>query len=166
MAGLGSSSFITISQEDVKYDMNQVADAIHNSGGLAGIHVCANTEWNLLLTSNIDIISFDAYTFFDRFITCRDQIHSYLDRGGIIAWGIVPTSEEEIIVAETTESLVKKWEEQATQLCTDHWTLPAILERTMITPSCGTGSLSPDLAQKVLTLTSEVSATLRSKYLS
>jgi hypothetical protein len=88
-----------------------------------------------------------------------------MERGGIIAWGIVPTAEEEIIIRETTESLVAKWEEQAALLTTERWTTSAILEQTMITPSCGTGSLSLELAEKVLKLTSEISATLRAKYL-
>jgi hypothetical protein len=35
----------------------------------------------------------------------------------------------------------------------------------MITPSCGTGSLPLAAAEKVLRLTSEVSATLRQRYL-
>jgi hypothetical protein len=165
LAGLGSSSFISISQDDIAEDISQVAGAIHAAGGLAGVHVCANTEWDLLLSSEVDIISFDAYSFFDRFITCRDQIHSFLERGGIIASGIVPTSEEDTIIKETADSLVAKWEEQAAQLSTDKWTTAAILEQTMITPSCGTGSLSLELAEKVLSLTSDVSATLRSKYL-
>ncbi|MDT8334970.1 MAG: hypothetical protein RQ753_04670 [Desulfurivibrionaceae bacterium] len=166
LAGLGSSSLITISQEDLAADLNQVTGAIRGAGGLAGVHVCANTEWSLLLTGDIDIISFDAYNFFDRFITCRDQIHAYLERGGIIAWGIVPTSEEDKIAGETTASLVARWEEQAAQLATERWTLAAILERSLITPSCGTGSLAPELAEKVLRLTSEISAVLRRKYLS
>jgi hypothetical protein len=165
LAGLGSSSFITISQEDIAQDLNQVAAAIRGAGGLAGVHVCANTEWNLLLNGDIDIISFDAYNFFDRFITCRDGIHSYLERGGIIAWGIVPTAEEEQILAETSESLVARWEKQAAELGTDRWDLAAILAQSLITPSCGTGSLAPQLAEKVLALTSEVSATLRHRHL-
>ena len=110
LAGLGSSSFISISQDDIAQDLAQVSDAIQQAGGLSGVHVCANTEWDLLLTSNIDILSFDAYSFFDRFITCRDNIHSFIGRGGILAWGIVPTSDKEIISAETTDSLVAKWD--------------------------------------------------------
>ena len=58
-----------------------------------------------------------------------------------------------------------KWEEQATQLNSDKWTTSALLEQTIITPSCGTGSLSLELAEKVLDLTCNVSSTLRSKYL-
>ena len=68
--------------------------------------------------------------------------------------------------AHIHEKTFAKWEAQANQLCNEQWTIPAILEQSLITPSCGTGSLSPDLAEKVLALTSEVSATLRDKYLS
>ncbi|MFN2368685.1 MAG: hypothetical protein ABR605_07010 [Desulfurivibrionaceae bacterium] len=84
----------------------------------------------------------------------------------ILAWGIVPTSEEDKITAESTEALTARWEAQAAELSTDRWTIPVILEQSLITPSCGTGSLAPELAEKVLTLTSEVSAALRHKYLS
>ena len=88
-----------------------------------------------------------------------------MEMGGIIAWGIITTDEPEVIIKETAESLVVKWEEQAELLTTERWTTAAILEQTMITPSCGTGSLSLELAEKVLSMTSEISATLRAKYL-
>ncbi len=164
LAGLGSSSFISISLDDIRQDLTEVINAIHQEGGLAGVHVCANTDWNLLLTSDVDIISFDAYGFFDRFITCKDLILSFLDRGGIIAWGIVPTSEEEHILKETAESLTSLWEKQAELLSGERYDMAAILNQTLITPSCGTGSLTPDLARRVLSLTRDVSAALREKY--
>ena len=165
LAGLGSSEFISINKEDIGQDITEVIDAIHQSGGLAGVHVCANTDWNLLFAIDLNIISFDAYSFFDRFITSKDQVHRYLDRGGIIAWGIVPTSEEEHITGETSDSLAAKWEEQAAQLETGNRDKKALLKQTLITPSCGTGSLTRALAVKVLELTRDVSRTLREKYL-
>ena len=164
-AGLGSSSFISISPHDLAQDMNEVFASIKRNGGLAGVHVCANTDWNFMLSLDFDILSFDAYGFFDRLITCRDQLYSFLDRGGIIAWGIVPTSEEEQILNETTESLTKMWEKQAAMLINADWDLPALLGRTLITPSCGTGALTPSLAGRVLALTRDLSAKLRKKYL-
>ena len=33
-------------------------------GGLVGVHVCANTDWSLVLDSSADIVSFDAYALF------------------------------------------------------------------------------------------------------
>jgi methionine synthase II (cobalamin-independent) len=165
LAGLGSSSFISISIDDIAQDLAEVTAAIHKSGGMAGVHVCANTDWNILLTSDIDILSFDAYSFFDKFITCKKLIHAFLERGSFIAWGIIPTSEPEYIQQETCDSLVARWEKQADLLSGGVWNMGTLLQQTVITPSCGTGSLSPELAKRVLQLTHEVSAALRTKYL-
>ena len=165
LAGLGSSSFISVSVNDIAQDLAEVISAIHDNGGLAGVHVCANTDWDILLTSAIDVLSFDAYTFFGKFITCRNLIHDFLERGSLIAWGIVPTSGPEDILRETCASLSARWEEQADKLSDENWNIPRLLQQTIITPSCGTGPLSPELARRVLQLTKEVSAALRTKYL-
>lgn len=165
LAGLGSSAFISVSTEEIKEMINEVASAIHLAGGLAGIHVCANTDWGLLLESEIDILSFDAYGFFDRIAPLQDEMNAYLDRGGIIAWGGIPTSREEDIVNETTDSLVKLWHEQMVAFTGPTRDKKQLLRQTLITPSCGTGSLSPELAGRVLDLTREVSSALRQELL-
>jgi len=165
LAGLGSSSFVSVSTDDIAQDLAEITAEIHRNGGMAGVHVCANTDWNILLTSDIDVLSFDAYSFFDKFITCKKRIHAFLERGSLIAWGIIPTSEPEHVQQETCDSLVTRWEEQADLLSGGDWDKSTLLKQTIITPSCGTGSLSPELAKKVLQLTKEVSAKLRSKYL-
>ncbi|MDO8946648.1 MAG: hypothetical protein Q7U88_05750 [Desulfocapsaceae bacterium] len=164
LAGLGSSAFISIAAEDIKEDINEVCTAIHSVGALAGVHVCANTEWDILLSSEIDILSFDAYGYFDRLILLKEQLHAYLDQGKILAWGVVPTSDHEAIEKESCETLVKLWEEQAEQLIRPDRNLASILSQTLITPSCGTGSLPPVLARKVLDLTRDVSKVLKEKY--
>ncbi len=166
LAGLGSSAFISVTTAEIQEMINEVADAIHQAGGLAGIHVCANTDWELLLESEIDVISFDAYSFFDKFAPLTDKINAYLDRGSIIAWGGVPTSKADDIEKETADSLTALWEEQAEQMVTANRDKAALLRQIFITPSCGTGSLKPELAQKVLDLTRAVSDNLRAKYLS
>jgi methionine synthase II (cobalamin-independent) len=165
LAGLGSSAFISISKEDITLDQGEMIQAIHNVGGLAGIHVCANTDWALLLSLDYDILNFDAYGFFDRLISCKNELLDFLDRGKVLAWGLIPTAEKEHILAESTESLVALWEKQAAQLVTGKWDIAALLRQSLITPSCGTGALTSELASRVLKLTQEVSTTLREKYL-
>ncbi len=165
LAGLGSSAFISVTADEIQTMINEVADAIHLAGGLAGIHVCANTDWGLLLASKIDVISFDAYGFFDRFAPLQNEINTYLDRRGIIAWGGVPTSKEDDILNESTQSLVDLWNTQMESLVGPTRSKADILRQTIITPSCGTGSLSPELAQKVLELTRTVSIELRKQHL-
>ena len=166
LAGLGSSAFISVTAAEIQEMINEVAEAVHQEGGLVGIHVCANTDWELLLESEIDVISFDAYSFFDKFAPLKDKINTYLNRGSIIAWGIVPTGRAEDVEKENSEALTALWESQAELLVGPNRDKAALLRQTFITPSCGTGSLSPALAQKVLDLTRSVSDTLRAKYLS
>jgi len=162
LAGFGSSAFISISRDEVEKCFEEVIEAIHSEGGLAGIHVCANTDWSLVFESSADIISFDAYSFFDKFILYADHIRKFVESGRIIAWGIVPTSKAEDVEKETADSLVTRWENEVRKLETPGFDRSKILSQSLITPSCGTGSLSLENAKKVLKLTREVSDKLRS----
>ncbi len=161
LAGFGSSEFISISQEEVAACFEEIIGAIHEEGGLAGVHVCANTDWTLILDSPADIVNFDAYAYFDAFILYAKQIKAFLESGRIIAWGIVPTLEPADIEKETTDSLVAQWEAKARQIEEMGINRSVLLAQSFITPSCGTGSLSLDHATKVLRLTKEVSERVR-----
>ncbi len=163
MAGYGSSEMISISREEITACLNEVIDAVHLKGGIAGIHVCANTDWSLILESAVDIVNFDAYSYFDRFILYADRIKKFINRGGIIAWGIVPTSLPEDIERETTESLLTRWREQMSQMEGVGIDRSLLLSRSLITPSCGTGTLSPAHAKRVLELTAGLSRAIRDK---
>lgn len=157
LAGYGSSGLISISREEILICLDEMIEAVHTEGGLAGIHVCANTDWSLILDSSVDIVNFDAFASFDRFILYPDQIKRFIASGGILAWGIVPTLNAEDIEKETTDSLVAGFEQKVQKVADigiDHQT---ILRQSLITPSCGAGSLSLDLTEKVLTLTRSVS---------
>jgi len=165
LAGFGSSAFITISRDEVANCFEEVIEAVHDEGGLAGIHVCANADWSLLLESATDIISFDAYSFFDKLVLYPDLVKRFIQSGGILAWGIVPTLNSDDIEKETTDSLVAAWEEQALAIQAIGIDKSTILDQTLITPSCGTGSLSLDHAKKVLVLTRQVSDIIRKKFL-
>jgi methionine synthase II (cobalamin-independent) len=161
LAGFGSSEFISISHEEVAACFEEVIEAVHKEGALAGIHVCANTEWPVILDSSADIVSFDAYSFFDKFILYPKQVKEFIESGRIIAWGIVPTSQPEDIEKETADSLVAQWQEKAEAIEAMGVDKSVILSHSLITPSCGTGSLSLDHATRVLQLTKEVSGQLR-----
>jgi hypothetical protein len=155
---------ISVSRDEVATCFEEVVGAVHDEGGLAGIHVCANADWSLILESDADIISFDAYSFFDKLMLYPDHLKQFIESGGILAWGIVPTLNSDDIEKETVESLVTRWEAQSTAIEALGFDKAAILAQTFITPACGTGSLPLDLANKVLALTRQVSDTLRKKY--
>lgn len=161
IVSFGSSAFISISREQVNAAMAEVIEGVHAAGGLAGIHICANGDFSLALDSAADIISFDAYNFFDKFMLYSDKIKAFLDRGGILAWGIVPTDNPESIEGESVDSLLEKWEAAAGQVQALGFDRAQIMAQSLITPSCGTGSLTLDQAVKVLEMTQGLSARLR-----
>jgi len=115
----------------------------------------------LILESSADILSFDAYDYFDRLILYAKELKKFLEQDKILAWGIVPTAKEEDIEKETAASLVARWKKEASELETLGISQTQILSQSLITPSCGTGSMSLDHARKVLKLNLEVSGSLR-----
>jgi methionine synthase II (cobalamin-independent) len=164
LGGFGSSAFIGISKDDVVQCLQDVMAAVHAGGGLVGVHVCSNFDWPLVLDSESDIISFDAYAFFDKLILYPAHLKRFVESGGVVAWGIVPTLNAGDIEKENASTLTSMWEDQMLSLAALGIEEMTILSQSLITPSCGTGSLSLDLAKKVLTLTREVSDGIRKKY--
>ncbi len=164
LAGFGTSAYITITKEDVTDTIGEIVDIVHDESGFAGVHVCANTQWDVLLESNIDVISFDAYSYFEKFILLPDALNKYLERGSFLTWGIVPTDNEDVIEKETCETLFEKFEAQLEQVKKIGIDTKILLEQVFIAPSCGTGSISFDAAKKVLELTKDLSFKVRQKY--
>jgi hypothetical protein len=161
LAGFGTSAFITVSAEDVEEILRQVVEPVRAAGALVGIHVCANTDWGLVYRAGVDIINFDAYQYFDRFALYRREFKQFLQRGGSVAWGMVPTLDPLAIEKETAESLAARWAEQVQSLCDEDLDRAAILARSLITPSCGCGTLSEPQAERVAFLTRALSDRLR-----
>lgn len=163
IVSFGSSAFISITREQVNAAMAEVIEGVHGAGGLAGIHICANGDFSLALDSGADIISFDAYNFFDKLMLYKDKIKKFLESGCILAWGIVPTDNPEHIDKESIASLEQKWEEEVLQVQALGFDRKKIMAQSLITPSCGTGSLTLNQAVKVLEMTQGLSARLREK---
>lgn len=59
-----------------------------------GIHLCGNPDWDFLLNLDLDILSLDVFTNGEIFTSYAPAIKDFLSRGGVIAWGVVPTSSE------------------------------------------------------------------------
>jgi len=164
LAGFGSSAFITITPGDINTCLSEVYEGVREEGGLTGVHVCANTEWPIIFDTGVDVVSFDAYSFFDKLTLFSDHLIAFFNRGGILASGIVPTTAE-LIERETTENLVDRWIGQLEQLEELGVPKKQVVKQTLITPSCGTGTVTEQQASRVLELTRDVSAVIRERFL-
>lgn len=59
-----------------------------------GIHLCGNPDWGFLLGLDMDVLSMDVYSNGDIIVSYHDAIRKFLDRGGVLVWGVVPTNFE------------------------------------------------------------------------
>ncbi len=159
LSGFGSSAMVGMPRDQVLDLLTEVMDAVRQAGALAGVHVCANTDWSLILESPVDVISFDAYGYFDRMALYAQRLIEFMKGGGIVAWGLVPTLNEDDLRKEDVDSLLDRWEAVVKALGASRELVKA---RGLITPSCGTGLLGLELAQKALGLTRDLSRAIRS----
>ncbi len=160
LASVGSA-YVSLKKEDIIKYTDEVIAAIHTEGAWAGIHCCGNTDWSIILDTKADIISFDAYNFIDNLSLFSEKLKDFLEQGRVLAWGIVPASEA--IDKETTESLTERLEKGIGKLCKKGLEEERIASLSLITPSCGTGTLSTKSAESVLKLTYELSEIMKEK---
>jgi hypothetical protein len=159
LSAFGSSTYVSVKREDVVAHLKEVIDAVHAEGALAGIHCCGNTEWSILVDAGVDILNFDAFGFGQTIALYPQAVNTLLQRGGAIAWGIVPTSLA--IRKETPETLAARFETLADNLAAKGIPKQLILEQALLTPSCGTGSMEVADAEKVFQTLRSVSQALR-----
>jgi len=158
MSSFGSA-FVSLSRHQVITLLEEVFAGIR---GLKGVHCCGNTDWSVLLDTSVDILSLDAYQYAESLALYPDAVAAFLDRGGIIAWGIVPASPD--VEGETTESLLERLHRAMDLLVKKGISQDKLLAAGLVTPSCGTGSLDRHTAERILELTAAVSAQMRARY--
>ncbi len=158
LTGYGSIS-MNLSKEEIIDCLNRVIAELQ---GLSGIHVCGATDWSVIMETGIKVIHFDAYRFFPNMLAYASELKEFLHDGGILAWGIVP-AEEEFLEQETTPSLLKKLEEDLTLLIKEGIPEELVMKNSLVSQSCGLGSVSEPLAEKALKLTQEISSTMRKR---
>ena len=160
MESLGSA-FCAVSSDVVAEKLNEIIDTIHELGGLAGIHCCGNADWPMLFNTRVDIVNFDAFGYLDRVLLYPSDIKKFYDRGGSLAWGIVPTGA--FTGNETADMLIGKLEAAMKRLEKEGIDRRTMLRQCLITPSCGLGSLTPDKAGAILKLLRDVSDRMQQK---
>ena len=151
------SSYVNINVETALEKLDELIKAVKNEGALVGLHCCGNTDWGLLLKRDIDILSFDAYNFTKELVLYAGELKNFLNRGGTIAWGIVPSSDD--IDSQTVKGLVQRLKTALSSLAEKE--IPKESIASIITPSCGVGTLDEERARKIFEATSALSEDLR-----
>ena len=154
------SAYAPISRDYVVNGLRELSAGIKASGAVIGVHCCGNTEWSIFTeVSGIDIINFDAYNFWDRFVLYADSLAEFLKRGGFICWGLVPT--EEYSDSMTPDLLISKMEQGIEALVRKGIGPDLLYKHMLLSPSCGLGSLDIGKSEKILKTLALISKLIR-----
>lgn len=160
LASVGSA-ILSLTREEVVAALNEIFDGL--PGALCGIHCCANTDWGLVLSTNVRYLSFDAYDYADALLLYAGEVKEFLGRGGRIAFGIVPTAAEGL-ARETPGTLADRMEGMLDRFEAKGIGRDALARAAFVTPACGLGTLSEEEAERATSLTAALSALLRKRY--
>lgn len=159
LTSLGTA-FVALSNETVARLLEEVLGGL---SGVKGIHCCGSTDWSLLLSTSIDVLSFDAYNYADSLACYPVNVKAFLEKGGNIAWGIVP-NDEDALADESLSSLYDRLGEAIGPFTRDGIPFRQIAAQSLLTPSCGLASLSTDAAVQALELLKGLSDKIRGRF--
>ncbi len=158
----GQSSFVGLSRKAIQDSLRALTDAAHQAGAIVGVHACAGVDWSILFELPFDIVNVDVYHYFPSLLVYTESFRNYLDRGGILAFGLVPTSAE--VEQVTARALLLRLNQILETLGKKGLDSLKLSRQLMFTPSCGTGTLSAAQAEKVYALLQEISLSYRNGF--
>ncbi|MHB1652108.1 MAG: methionine synthase [Desulfitobacteriaceae bacterium] len=151
---VGASTHVTLEKGQLVADLDVIAEGIVLQGGIPGAHVCAGMDWTILFDSQIQVVNFDAYEYMTSMIVLAEELNHFLERGGILSWGIVPT--QQVVWEESVGSLRQRLEENIQELVKRGVDETRLRRQSMLTPSCGTGTLDLETAIRIYSLLEEL----------
>jgi methionine synthase II (cobalamin-independent) len=124
---------------------------------MTGLHCCGYTDWRVVLQAGPQILSMPLSM---GAIEHSGAISAFLERGGWIAWGAVPTTGP---IGATPERL---WQQLSIEWCglTQGGCDPVLLrEQALVTPACGLATHGEAQADLVVSLTTQVARRLETQ---
>ena len=130
-----------------------------------GIHLCGNPDWDFLLNLDLDVLSLDVYTNAEIFSAYAASIRKFLERGGVIVWGIVPTGLE-AFEKEETPSMIQRLENVWKILGSKGIDRQQMIARSMLSPAtcCLVNPDRERTVERAFSAVNQISYRLREKY--
>jgi hypothetical protein len=130
-----------------------------------GVHLCGNPDWDFLLNMDLEVLSLDVYTNAEVFASYAKSIGKFLDRGGVIIWGIVPTGFE-AFAREELPGLIDRLETIWKTLWAKGIDRDLLIARAMLSPAtcCLVNPDKDRTVERAFSAVNDMAKVLRDKY--
>jgi hypothetical protein len=155
------TAFSGYNEAQAKTDLDRFLEGLE---GPRGIHLCAKPDWDFLLKSKLDILSFDSFNCGAMIINYA-SLRDFIQQGGVISWGMVPTYTELLereSIASLTERLETFWEDLSKKGVDQ----ARLIRQSLLAPAT-CNLMNPDkerTVERAFEMLRELSGSLREKY--
>lgn len=124
---------------------------------LTGVHCCGDVDWKLVTDAGPDLVSAPVTpAVADAALT----LAAFLDRGGLVAWGVVPTDRP---IGQDADPLWRRLAELWTELTRLGCDPVRLRQQALLTPACGLAGHDVHQAAHILDLTLRVAERVHSQ---
>jgi hypothetical protein len=129
--------------------------------GCRGICLGGHVNMAAILATGVDLVMFDAYEHGASLIQAAEAVAAFLERGGILGWGVVP-ADPGALTQEHLDGLVQRLERSVEYLsAASGLSQQSILEASLITSNGSLAQLTAEAAGQTLQMCADVSQRLR-----
>jgi hypothetical protein len=159
--GLIFSALSGYNEVQARSDVDRFLEGLE---GPKGVHLCAKPDWDFLLKSKLDILSFDSFNC-GAVIVNYSSLREFINKGGIISWGIVPTYTE-ILEQESIDSLKDRLETFWEDLSGKGVDRGTLLRQSLLAPAtCNLMNVDKEKSvEKAFEVLKNLSMKIREKY--
>jgi len=145
-----------------KEDLDQFFEQVDRP---RGIHLCGNPDWDFLLNLDLEVLSLDIYTNAEIFASYAPSIRKFIEKGGLIVWGIVPTGFEQFD-REAIPSLIQHLEFVWKVLWSKGIDRDQLLSRSMLSPAtcCLVNPDKEKTVERAFDAVKQMAVEMREKY--
>ncbi len=122
---------------------------LQEEGILTGIHACAAGPWNWVFKTPAEVFHFDAWRYGDQIAAQAGDFARFIAKGGVVAWGMVPTEPSKGSFPEPAQ-LLTRWMDFARLLARKGAAPEEVAGRSFFSTSCGLGFSQPAMAEQAV----------------
>lgn len=155
-----SHSFLPISWEQAQAAIEEVFSAI---GGYRALYAGGQIDWARILHWSIDMIIADTHNYHDAFVSAGTHLIDFLERGGTIGLGMIPT-DVELLQHATPEQLAHRVELLLESFVSYGINKHTFLNHSILTTQDSLGFLNEEMAEHAMQLLGNTSRLIRQQY--
>lgn len=158
--GMVFSGLSGYSESRADVDLRATLDVVD---GAVAIHLCGRPDWDFLLRLPISMLSFNAFASGKTFVARVEEIQAFLEREGILCWGIVPTHEQMVTKISAT-FLAEQLSDLIDTLIADGIDRTMLIDQSMVAPATCNLAGTPTSVERAFALLRELAVEMRAHY--